>query len=382
MGGLYELLLHGKPLFTRTMIEDAEKIWTDVNTGVLVQGAEYKVPVHFDHDHSEKVSLQVPECASDQQRVLDFDDYQTVCKHIAANSTVRPAFSLRTIPSRHLRDKTCFIQPSDEVTWETLREEWERNPASQRLKMLIDRHADRLQHVDQIVCFALGALDKTRKREYTQHLAACTIRDALEGPPGCSGGKKIAKILAQDPTYCDNCTSILLRSTGIETTTGFEGTLQVTENTLVVCISPSAPICQMLADLAFEAGRKMPIAMLCNDIDDDNYDEQNHHLSPHPARYPTADGPTQRLIEYKNACVEDIFTDFPDNITFDGHRYTSAEDWRADPPPVGPRMESVYAKETGERIEQLKAESRICVRGRNRSLFGDLRLYVRKGGGG
>ncbi|KAF2798811.1 hypothetical protein K505DRAFT_333136 [Melanomma pulvis-pyrius CBS 109.77] len=369
--------LDGKPLFKRNMIEAANKLLKQLRLNELEEGDEYQVPDFLDG----KQTFLVPNYEGEKLSI-SFFDYQQFSQNINEDGVfpdnidphVAVPFILTTIGSpRHTTQKLCHPEPGKdspwkdwETNWETNKESWEHEPTSQRLRTLIRKHAAQLENVDRIICFALGSLDCSRRRSYIQHVAACTIRDTLLELPGKD--KHSVCILSQDPAFCPQCINVL-GDLGIEATTGCAGWLEITENTFVICISPSAPVCQIIADITTESG-KPPAAMLCNVIEDE-------YLS-FPLAYRTADGSTEQMVAYKESCVEDDFSDFPKDITFNGRTFTSREDYRVNGPPAAANMAESYPNLPEEALEKLKDEAMLANRRANLSNLGDLKLYVRK----
>jgi hypothetical protein len=169
----------------------------------------------------------------------------------------------------------------------------------------IMKHRDRLMHVDQIICFGLGALSCRRPRSFVQHLAAVTVGHTIQAIRDKSDEymqSSRIKILAQDPAYCSNCKDVLKEQLGIRAVTTFEGHRSLNKTTLTISIAPGAPICQMIADLTREFGG--PAAMMC-DAFGDNYLAEEELENPEGTF--ASDEPTKNMVYYKRRCeVEDL----------------------------------------------------------------------------
>ncbi|KAF2741163.1 hypothetical protein EJ04DRAFT_592914 [Polyplosphaeria fusca] len=114
-----------------------------------------------------------------------------------------------------------------------------------------------MDSVNKVVCFGLGPIYHFKGRPYTQHLAACEIRDVLLKV------NKNVQIYAQEPSYCDMCRSEL-KKLGITVVDDPEGFLLIDKNTFVVTVAPNVPVRQIAVDLTYEHGG--PAGMLCDRI--------------------------------------------------------------------------------------------------------------------
>ncbi|KAF1846489.1 uncharacterized protein K460DRAFT_417553 [Cucurbitaria berberidis CBS 394.84] len=171
-----------------------------------------------------------------------------------------------------------------------------------RLTDLLYKHGDQLMNVDNIVCFGLGALDWRRPKRFAQHLAAFTIRDTLQSIQAERGIDRKIPIIAQDPAYCPSCSEILEEQLGIRAVTDFEGFRAVTKNSFIVTVAPSAPVCQIIADLTMKDGG--PAAMLCDKFCDDYLAQER---DPESKDGYTCDEPTRNMVDYKARCeIEDF----------------------------------------------------------------------------
>jgi hypothetical protein len=102
--------------------------------------------------------------------------------------------------------------------------------------------------INKIVCFGLGAIsnpdEPSRRRSNIQHAA---VKSIMEFWKQRNGGEDI-RCYAQDPAYVDSDKEVL-KSIGIETIEDPKGFFEVDEKTLVVSVSPNAPVRQIVADL-------------------------------------------------------------------------------------------------------------------------------------
>lgn len=183
---------------------------------------------------------------------------------------------------------------------ERLRSQWKRK--RDVLTGLIHKHADKLQGVDQILCFGLGPLDQKRPKSFVQHLAAVTIRDTLHDIRSEKGVTTTIPIIAQDPLYCLHCKLELQKELEIRAVTDQEGFLAVTKNSIVITVAPGAPVCQIIADITVDDGG--PLALLCNSFNDDYLAQERE-----PRGHYTTDEPTKNMVAYKNHCTVESFDD-------------------------------------------------------------------------
>lgn len=174
-----------------------------------------------------------------------------------------------------------------------------------QLESLLEKHADYLQDVTQVICFGLGALHSTRCKTYAQHLAAVTIRDTLQRIQRARGVERDILLVAQDPQYCSSCEKNLPEFDIVTDLTGF---LKLTKDTFVVTVAPGAPVCEIVADVLKDEGG--PAAMLCNTF-------SNDYLCYPDTDY-TTDEPTENLVDFKKRCVME---DFDDSQTVLGMSY-------------------------------------------------------------
>jgi hypothetical protein len=181
-----------------------------------------------------------------------------------------------------------------------LRECW-RNK-KEKLKKIIWKHGDKLKRVDKIVCFGLGSLSTRKPKYFVQHLAAVTLREEIElirkKDDECSKHPAV-QIIAQDPAYCSNCKDILKSLLNIEAVDTFEGHDSLTRTTTTMSVSPSAPVCQMIADLTVDFGG--PLAMICDDF----------HLDIMEVRdvKDIDDQPTKNMVGYKTKSITEDLDD-------------------------------------------------------------------------
>ncbi|KAJ4373823.1 hypothetical protein N0V83_002562 [Neocucurbitaria cava] len=186
---------------------------------------------------------------------------------------------------------------------ERIKDQW--HNTRKRLIGLLMTHKDKLKHVKNVLCFGLGALDWRRPRSFVQHLAAATIRDTLNSLQQ-RGPNEGLQIIAQDPAYCSNCTSVLKSELSIEAVTSLKGFKEVTRNSFIITVAPSAPVCQIITDLTLDDGG--PAAMLCDRFGDDYLAQERTREGALDA-LDTSDEPTKNMVEYKKRCVIEGFED-------------------------------------------------------------------------
>ena len=96
---------------------------------------------------------------------------------------------------------------------ERARQHW--HAIREQITRRINKHASKLVKVDNIICFALGALSHKQPKSCIEHLVASTVRDEIQTLRDQSSeyadGPRI-EIVAQDPAYCETCASVLKTS--------------------------------------------------------------------------------------------------------------------------------------------------------------------------
>jgi hypothetical protein len=146
------------------------------------------------------------------------------------------------------------LTPEESAIFERQVSQWHK--LKDRLTKSIKDHGDKLKDVDQIICFGLGSFCYNQPRSFMQHLAALTVRNAIQDLRNDSAQ---IKILAQDPAYCSNCKDIALEQLeGIEAVTTFKGHRLLSKTTLTISIAPGAPVCQIIADITRKYGGPRP----------------------------------------------------------------------------------------------------------------------------
>ncbi|KAF2872937.1 hypothetical protein BDV95DRAFT_660638 [Massariosphaeria phaeospora] len=214
-----------------------------------------------------------------------------------------PIGFLNEIPHKSAAD--CFDAETlnnAKPYWKT---QWHQHPYHEALvSFLMSSYGEKTAQVDQIVCFGLGNFEDNvdaRPRCYTQHLLACTIRDALAKLQWHKPA-----IYAQDPAYCPAGVRLLKQDFDIEVVDDPEGWRMLNSNTFVVSISPMVPVRQFAVDYTAEAGG--PAGMLCNGIVYDGLNESWVEFVGHPPHDLEADPASPAVFEYaKERCVERNF---------------------------------------------------------------------------
>lgn len=308
------------------------------------------------------------------------------------------------------------------------------------LKGLIYKHKDRMRHVDQIVCFALGSLQKNMEwvdkdtgvtgykefpRIFIQHMVPFTIRETIyeileqesvKLPKGAKGqSRKIIPIVAQDPAYCHVCSAILKEHLDIETTYDFQGMIDIADkdkNSFVVTISPTNDLISMICDVTASFGG--PLAMLCDEIEL-HQTSWNGTLIPgapwlrwegwygrdpkNSSIYPSGDQTTKNMAQYVDRCRSDYFGDFTEKVGMrhsdfipDQHEAAieikkrrlkfGPENDPDQPYPAaveGTKGDKMYLDKYGSEYRDDLANAKAFWGKVCSSYFGDLQLYVRKG---
>lgn len=209
-------------------------------------------------------------------------------------------------------------QLTDEKREEDERVEAQWHNSRKKLIGLLMKHKDKLKNVENVLCFGLGALDWRHPRSFVQHLAAATIRDTLNSIQQ-RGPSEGIQVIAQDPAYCSNCTNILKSELSIEAVTSLKGFKEVTRNSFIITVAPSAPVCQIIADLTLNDGG--PAAMLCDRFGDD-YLAQERTRDGTLDALDTSDEPTRNMVEYKKRCVIESFEDLEElpGMSYDAYK--------------------------------------------------------------
>ncbi|OHE93734.1 hypothetical protein CORC01_10961 [Colletotrichum orchidophilum] len=148
------------------------------------------------------------------------------------------------------------------MLWGMYQQLWKESQACSCLMAMLDE-LSLPRPVEKIVCFGLGALlpdicrrcdvcqqyitcklhEAIRSRHCTQHAAALSMAQALSRT-----GRKIP-CYSQEPEYSLECRKIL-GGLGITVLDGHKGFLEVDDSTLVLSISPTIPVKQIITDLA------------------------------------------------------------------------------------------------------------------------------------
>ncbi|EAT90097.1 hypothetical protein SNOG_01885 [Parastagonospora nodorum SN15] len=156
-----------------------------------------------------------------------------------------------------------YMEEVDKQTYN----DWEASDIHHRLVAFLEEHAGTTTQVDQIICFGLVSPVSSRhprilRRAYTQHLAACTIRDLFARHQNSPA----PKILAQDPRYTPIDMAYL--STHFSTTTlpDPEAFRALNGTTFVISISPDVPVRQVALGMTHDSGG--PAGFLCCAIED------------------------------------------------------------------------------------------------------------------
>ena len=160
------------------------------------------------------------------------------------------------------------IPPDFHTKAAEFRSEWETSEIHHHLVAFLHENAGTTTPVDQILCFGLGSPvssphPRQLRRSYTQHLAACTIRDvyALEQ------NARAPQIFAQDPCYTRKDTLYLSTHFSTSVLPDPEAFRALTGSTFVVSISPDVPVRQVALGMTHGSGG--PAGFLCSAIEDD-----------------------------------------------------------------------------------------------------------------
>ncbi|KAH7115044.1 hypothetical protein B0J11DRAFT_594216 [Dendryphion nanum] len=234
------------------------------------------------------------------------------------------------------------------------------------LRTLLLRHKKVLKDVDQVLCFALGKLDFIRwnRRPWMQHVLAevisATLTEIRENASLTELSLQVPRppveVYAYDPAY-DEPSKIVLEEHLSINIRDFSLYKEITDKTFVICITPSAPVCQIIADIAD------PLAMLC-------YPIAKNYLQCPEAEENFVDRATKRLVEYRERCFPpEKWGDFQAMMNTDkGEREYKSSMGRT---PAELRVAGVT---DGEEIAKSKYDSKWITK----VCFGDLKLYVRK----
>lgn len=143
--------------------------------------------------------------------------------------------------------------------------DWQKSEMYQRLTAFLEEHAGKsVEHVDKIICFGLGCFpskwEHNGKRSYTQHLAACTVRDILARQQGGAP----PQIFTQEPIYCVASKSHVQKAFNMTVLDDPEGFKAVDGQTFVLSFAPNVPVRQVVCGLTHEF--RGPAALFANDI--------------------------------------------------------------------------------------------------------------------
>ncbi|KAF2652805.1 hypothetical protein K491DRAFT_760093 [Lophiostoma macrostomum CBS 122681] len=338
---------------------------------------------------------------------VHFIGYHELAKNMDANGNFVSTEHTDVVPyqivtgpiSRHTKQKLCHVEEGRQEPWDEWKYRWENGEwktYSKALRDLVEKHKEKLKFVDQIVCFALGSsntyvpnlppqYEKELPARYIQHLAAWTIRKALQGiQKSDNPNDKPIPILAQDPGYCDNCKKVLHDTLGIESTSGcYDGFKAITPTSLVIVICPGEDICGMIADIT--ATFDGPVAMLCDTIQHTDLNGKVLTLYEPWSRWDgvteknckklsvtgTADQMTETLWKYSEDCTNDYFGDSYDHLGM------SHKEWMATKPPVAAQVKREDFPNT-KQFEDAKAYSSKMYQAAAKIVFRDLSFYVKK----
>jgi hypothetical protein len=194
------------------------------------------------------------------------------------------------------------ILPDFHIETAEFRSDWEAPHIHQRLVAFLEEHAGTTTQVDQIICFGLGSPVSSRhprilRRAYTQHLAACTVRDIFarkqNGPA--------PRILAQDPCYTTNDIAYLSSHFSTSTLPDPEAFRALTSTIFVISISPEIPVRQIALGMMHDSGG--PAGFLCCAIEDYGLEGKSVTMLNGDVITHFTDNSSPRLWEYKQRGV-------------------------------------------------------------------------------
>jgi hypothetical protein len=399
--GIYKWL-NGSPLFRKDMLIEAGKLAQKLKT--LEPGEIYHI-TGFDGKLQE-MSVPVFDKAT-QELALHFIGYHELAKNMDANGRLISKNPADVVPykivtgqiSRHVKQKLCHVEEGRPVPWEDWKERWENGEwkaYSKALRDIVKKHKEKLQSVDQLVCFAIGSLNtyvpnlplefkKELPARYIQHLAAWTIRKAIQGIQNNDLARdKPLPILAQDPGYCDNCKKVLHSTLGTDATSSFcDGFQAITPASLVIVICPGQDICGMIADIT--APFNGPTAMLCDTIE--HYDTNGRVLELNDpwlrwdgwteshcqkiSATGTTDQITENMWKYRERCTIDYLDDSYDHLGM------SHMEWMAKKPPAPAKIRREDYGDNKE-YDDAKAYSSKMHQAAGKVIFRDLSFYMKK----
>jgi hypothetical protein len=220
--------------------------------------------------------------------------------------TGRPVAEQEDLEGSEFRDKA--------MQW---RSEWEASEVHHNLTTFLRKHArDAAQRIDQIVCFGLGTLtlsDSPRylRRNYVQHLAACTIRDIFSQEQDGA----IPKVYAQDPIYKSSDIAFISEQFEMTILPDPEGFKILDGHTFVITIAPNVPVRQIAIDMT--ADTHGPAGFLCDGIhsdglEGDGKDTKQVYQGENMVYYTCNTSPS--LWKYKH---ESIWVEHDDRDEFD-----------------------------------------------------------------
>lgn len=182
------------------------------------------------------------------------------------------------------------------------RNEWEASDIHHHLVVFLEKHAGTTTHVDQIICFGLGSPvssphPRQLRRAYSQHLAACTIRDILARKQN----SRRPKVFAQDPCHTSNDTAYISTHFSITPLPDPEAFRALTSTTFVISISPNVPVRQIALGMTHNSDG--PAGFLCCTIGDDGLGGKSVTMRNGNVVTHFADESSPELWEYKRRSV-------------------------------------------------------------------------------
>jgi hypothetical protein len=283
-----EMYYSGVPFFTKETMRDIHQQLLNAKTGdkisvLNLDGTKreftYTVgKVYDDHDDPETTEsivyaqsfILVSDQMLTQSSTEAYIDYQSIQDYTPTHDgCYNMSFCPMPIGIRHERRNIVTKEPRGwsmkplpdlpleeaEKLFKTSLEEWESSEQCKQFRSIITS-ANCHEGITKIVAFACGRFSsvtpdsrysRANARSGAQHALIFTLRDILSNM--WVGDRKTIKCYAQDPAYTATDKS-LLEQAGVTILNDPEAFLEVDESTVVLSVSPSVCVRQIVADIA------------------------------------------------------------------------------------------------------------------------------------